>query len=71
MKTTTTAEEIRKAYENRTVREDDPYRLRLHLMPPVCWMNDPNGLCQKDGTYHIFYQFSPQSVWGGNKALGH
>ena len=28
-------------------------------MPPVGWLNDPNGLCQLDGTYHVFHQYSP------------
>ncbi len=33
----------------------DPYRLRFHLMPPVGWMNDPNGLCRCGEWYHVFY----------------
>lgn len=36
-----------------------PWRLQYHLMPPVGWLNDPNGLCQLNGTYHIFYQYIP------------
>ena len=32
----------------------DPLRLRYHLQPPMGWLNDPNGLCQKDGVYHIY-----------------
>ena len=31
----------------------------FHLMPPVGWLNDPNGLCQLGGTYHVFHQYSP------------
>ena len=27
----------------------DPWRLRFHLMPPVGWLNDPNGLVQRNG----------------------
>ena len=27
--------------------------LSFHLMPPSGWLNDPNGLCQLHGTYHI------------------
>lgn len=41
------------------------YRLKYHMMPPVGWMNDPNGLIYKDGIYHLFYQFYPyDSKWG-------
>ncbi len=37
----------------------DTWRMGFHLMPPTGWLNDPNGLCQLDGTYHVFYQYSP------------
>lgn len=37
----------------------DPWRMGFHLMPPVGWLNDPNGLCQLNGTYHVFFQYSP------------
>ncbi|MGN0131575.1 MAG: sucrose-6-phosphate hydrolase [Lachnospiraceae bacterium] len=47
------------------------YALGLHLMPPVGWLNDPNGLCQKDGMYHIFFQYSPFDANGGEKFWGH
>lgn len=49
----------------------DPYRLKLHLMPPVGWMNDPNGLCQFHGIYHVFYQYCPVDAVGSMKAWGH
>lgn len=37
----------------------DPLRLTYHIQPPMGWLNDPNGLCQKDGVYHIYYQYVP------------
>lgn len=37
----------------------DPLRLKYHIQPPMGWLNDPNGLCQKDGVYHIYYQYVP------------
>ncbi len=37
----------------------DRWRMGFHLMPPTGWMNDPNGLCQFRGTYHVFHQYSP------------
>ena len=49
----------------------DPNRLQYHLMPPCGWLNDPNGLCQFQGIYHVYYQYSPQDVDGKIKIWGH
>ena len=49
----------------------DPWRLRFHLMPPVGWLNDPNGLVQADGVYHVFFQYSPFDANGKDKFWGH
>lgn len=38
---------------------NDGWRLGFHLMPPAGWLNDPNGLCQFRGTYHVYFQYSP------------
>lgn len=37
----------------------DPWRLAFHVQPPVGLLNDPNGLVQHDGTYHLCYQWHP------------
>jgi beta-fructofuranosidase len=37
----------------------DPHRPRFHLLPPSGWMNDPNGVVQWRGRYHVFYQHNP------------
>lgn len=61
----------------RVEREDgpraaaDPYRQRFHLMPPVGWLNDPNGLCRCGEWYHVFYQYGPFDAAGGVKHWGH
>ena len=50
---------------------NDPYRLKFHLMPPTGWLNDPNGLCDFNGKYHVFFQYSPDNPKGGAKYWGH
>ena len=52
-------------------KEGADYREKLHLMPPVGWLNDPNGLCQLNGIYHAFFQYSPFKAEGGVKMWGH
>ena len=34
-------------------------------------MNDPNGVCLIDGTYHVFFQHNPDAPWHGNVHWGH
>ena len=58
--------------ENKLIVTQDPWRLKYHLMPPVGWLNDPNGLCQYQGEYHVFFQYCPYTVDGsGVKLWGH
>lgn len=48
------------------------YRLKFHIQPINGWLNDPNGLCQYKGVYHIFYQYTPNSADGnGNRLWAH
>ncbi|ETI66846.1 sucrose-6-phosphate hydrolase [Neobacillus vireti] len=61
-------EEVKK-HQNKDVH--DPYRLTYHLMPPVGLLNDPNGLIQYKGVYHVFYQWNPFETAHGAKFWGH
>lgn len=48
------------------------FRQKLHLEPASGWLNDPNGLCFFKGEYHVYFQYSPESVEGKSlKCWGH
>lgn len=49
----------------------DRSRPRLHVMPSSGWLNDPNGLCRIDGTYHVFFQHNPNAPTHGDIHWGH
>ena len=55
----------------RNAVSDGRFRQKFHLMPPVGWLNDPNGLCRYGGVYHAFFQYSPFNAEGGVKMWGH
>jgi fructan beta-fructosidase len=41
------------------------YRPQVHFSPKEKWTNDPNGMLYYKGTYHLFFQYYPDStVWG-------
>ncbi len=50
---------------------DDSQRPLYHFLPPANWMNDPNGLIQWQGQYHLFYQYNPHGPFWGSIHWGH
>jgi beta-fructofuranosidase len=57
-----------------TVRHNlrnDPQRPQYHFLPPANWMNDPNGVVQWQGRYHLFYQYNPVGPIFGKMHWGH
>ena len=65
------SELIRKAESEAVNGDNCLFRNGFHIMPPTGWLNDPNGLCQIGGEYHLFFQYSPLDARGGMKAWGH
>jgi len=60
------------AVQNRTEDiKDSQYRLFYHFTAPSSWINDPNGLIQHKGVYHLFYQHYPYGVDWGPMHWGH
>lgn len=51
--------------------QHDHNRPIYHYLPPHNWMNDPNGVIQWRGRYHLFYQYNPLGAYHDNMHWGH
>lgn len=49
----------------------DPNLLSFHIYPEAGWLNDPNGLCEYKGRYHLYYQYSPLDENKADTCWGH
>ena len=52
-------------------KADSRYRPRFHAVPPVGWMNDPNGFFYDGEWYHLFYQHYPYEARWNDMHWGH
>ena len=50
---------------------EDPQRPTCHALPPRAWTNEPHGLIQWGGEYHLFYQKNPNGPYWGHINWGH
>ena len=48
----------------KTDSHSEKFRPKFHFTAPVGWLNDPNGLVYIDGTWYLFFQYSPFSLRG-------
>src|SRR3954466_13764541 len=49
----------------------DRHRPQFHFVSPAGWLNDPNGVGQWNGRYHLFYQYNPDAAVHRNIHWGH
>lgn len=71
MKTITRLQLAEEAIQEAKKTMNSRYRLGYHIMPEANWMNDPNGLIQFNGEYHVFYQHHPYDENWGPMHWGH
>ena len=53
------------------ISRHDIHRPTYHFLPAANWMNDPNGVIQWQGRYHLFFQYNPDGAWHANMHWGH
>ncbi len=63
--------ELERYREQRAELAGDLHRPIYHFLAPANWLNDPNGMIQWDGQYHLFYQFNPHSPFHSAIHWGH
>lgn len=71
MTTETKMEKAQAALKAAQEKLNKRFRLGYHIMAPANWMNDPNGLVQYKGEYHVFYQHHPYDENWGPMHWGH
>ena len=49
----------------------DTQRPIYHFLPPSNWINDPHGLIEWNGRFHLFYQYNPNGPFHATIHWGH
>ena len=49
----------------------EPHRPQVHYSPKESWMGPISGLLYYGGTYHLFYQYNPDTTFIGTMHWGH
>ncbi|MEZ9128358.1 glycoside hydrolase family 32 protein [Vibrio splendidus] len=57
--------------EHKDTVKQHHWREHYHYQAPVGWINDPHGLIQYQGKYHLFYQHHPFTGKWGTMHWGH
>ena len=47
------------------------YKPGYHYRPKENWINDPCGLIQHNGVYHLYHQYNPHGERWGDMHWGH
>jgi len=63
--------EAGRAESARSALMGDRHRPVYHFLPAANWLNDPNGVIQWRGEYHLFYQYNPAGAFHGTIHWGH
>ena len=63
--------EFNKNIDRLNLAKGDPFALAYHISPITGWLNDPNGLCEFAGKYHIYFQYDPLNAVRKNIIWGH
>lgn len=58
-------------YALRQTMAADLQRPTFHFLSPSNWINDPHGLIEWQGQYHLFYQYNPHGPFHGMIHWGH
>ncbi len=57
--------------QQKDILNKEKFRPQIHFTPEKNWVNDPNGMVYYKGTYHLFFQHSPNATVWSDISWGH